>query len=40
MVLAEVGFFQIKKIVTGVGYCFLVLGLTGCGTDDVSDLRH
>lgn len=40
MVLTESGFCQIKKIVTGVGYCFLVLGLTGCGNDDVSDLRQ
>ncbi|MCK5188987.1 MAG: pilus assembly protein PilP [Methylococcales bacterium] len=40
MVLTERGFCQIKKIFSGFGCCFLVLGLAGCANDDMSDLTQ
>ncbi len=40
MVLTERGFYQIKKIFSGVGGCFLVLGLVGCANDEMNDLTQ
>ena len=40
MAITERSFCQIKKIFSGVGCCFLVLGLVGCADDEMSDLTQ
>lgn len=40
MALTERSFCQSKKIFSGMGCCFLVLALTGCANDDMSDLTQ
>jgi type IV pilus assembly protein PilP len=38
--VTERDFCQIKKKFSGIGCCFLVLGLAGCANDDMSDLTQ
>ncbi len=40
MEIADRSFCQIRKKVTSISCCLLVLGLSGCINDDVSDLRQ
>ena len=40
MALTERGFCQVKKIISSVGCCFMILGLGGCANDDMSDLTQ
>jgi len=37
---ADRGFCQIRKAATTIGCCLLMLGLTGCIKEDISDLRQ
>jgi len=40
MALTERVFFQINRIFSAVGCCFLILGLVSCANDDMSDLNY